>query len=200
MKSFAGLVRREPAVAVFLALSTAVLTMVGLAREQVFLWIYLPALAASVAIVVWIDRRWGPIPTFLLWMVSLWAVLHLAGGLAPNPTGDSEILYGMWLIDGVLRWDQAVHGFGIAAATATLIVAARETDRPIVWGFAIGQGVGLVNETAENIFAVFVEDTNVGDMVNTAWDLGWHLIGGAAVAVWVASRAIPDRPRYSRIA
>ncbi len=200
MKSFAGLVRREPAVAVFLALSTAVFTAVGLAREQVFLWIYLPALAASVAIVVWIDRRWGPIPTFLLWMVSLWAVFHLAGGLAPNPTGETEILYGMWLINGVLRWDQAVHGFGIAAATATLIVAARKTERPIVWGFAIAQGVGLVNETAENIFAVFVEDSNVGDAVNTAWDLGWHLIGGAAVALWIASRAIPDRPRYSRIA
>ena len=200
MSSFKSLVRREPAVAGFLGLSTLLFSVVGLVRDQAYLWLYLPALVASVAIVVWIDRRWGPIPVPLLWMLALWAVLHLAGGLAPNPTGDTEILYGMWLIDGVLRWDQAVHGFGIAAATATLVVAAREVDRPIVWGFALGQGVGLVNETAENVFALFVENSNVGDWVNTAWDLGWHLIGGAVAALWIASRGIPGMSRVGRTA
>lgn len=200
MSSFVALVRRERAISGFLGASTAVLTVVGVAREQMFLWIYLPALVASVAIVVWIDRRWGPVPTLLLWMLSLWAVLHLAGGLAPNPTGDTEILYGMWLIEGVLRWDQAVHGFGIGAATATLIVAARGSDRPVVWGFGLGQGVGVVNETAENIFAAFVDGSNVGDWVNTAWDLGWHLVGGAAAALWIASIGIPGVSRRGRMA
>lgn len=198
MKAFASLVRREPVVFAFTLVATAVFTVVGVVRHQSFLWIYLPALVASVGIVVWIDHRWGPIPRFLLWMLSVWAALHLAGGLAANPTGKTEILYGMWIIDGSLRYDQLVHGFGIAAATATLITAARESDRPVLWGFALGQLVGVVNEVAENIFAVFVADSNVGDAVNTAWDLGWHVIGGLIAALWIAARGVPETVRYRR--
>lgn len=191
MRSFVALVQRERWVAAFLGLAIVVLTVVGLVRAEAFLWIYLPALAASIAIVVWVDRRWGPIPTTLLWMVSAWAVMHLAGGLAANPRGNSSILYGMWIIDGVFRWDQLVHGFGIAAATGVLVVASRHTDNPLLWGFVWGQVPGIVNETVENVFAHFVENSNVGDAVNTAWDMGWHLIGGVAAIAWISWRGIP---------
>ncbi len=198
MTSLHALGRREPAITVFLVGFTILFTIVGLMRHQVFLWVYLPALVASVVIVAWIDHRWGPIPSIQLWMLSAWAVLHLAGGLAANPTGRTDILYGMWIVDGVLRWDQMVHGFGIGAATVTLITAARGSDRPLLWGFAIGQGIGIVNETAENTFAAFVENSNVGDVVNTAWDLGWHFVGGAAAALWVGARGIPGLSDYRR--
>jgi len=188
VRSLAALVRREWLIALLLTVATVSLTIVGLVRQEVFLWVYLPALAASVAIVVWVDHRWGPIPSVLLWMLSIWAALHLAGGLAANPNGESDILYGMWLIDGVLRWDQMVHGFGAFVATAVFVVAARDTDRPLVWGFVWGQVPGVVNETVENIFAQFVEDSNVGDAVNTAWDFGWQLIGGTIAVIWIATR------------
>jgi hypothetical protein len=56
--------------------------------------------------------------------------------------------------------------------------------------------VGLVNETAENVFALFVENSRVGDAVNTAWDLGWHLIGGLAAAAWVVVTGIPATPDH----
>ncbi len=191
MTALAALLRRERPVAIFTVGFTVVFTIVGLVRHQNFLWIYLPALVASVGVVVWIDRRWGPVPSALLWMLSAWAAMHLAGGLAANPTGETEILYGMWIVDGALRWDQLVHGFGIAAATAVFVVAARETDRPLLWGFVWGQVPGLVNETAENVFAHFVEGSNVGDAVNTAWDLGWHLIGGVIAVVTIGVRGIP---------
>lgn len=179
-----ALVRREPVLTVALVAGTAALSVVGIVREQVFLWIYLPALVACVAIVVWVDDRYGPTPRSLLALLVIWALGHLAGGLAPDPSGESSILYNTWIIDGALRFDQAVHGFGIGAATAVLIHASRFTARPLLWGFMWGQLIGVVNESAENVFAVFVEDSNVGDWVNTAWDLGWHVIGGlCAVAV-----------------
>ena len=190
-----ALLRREPWVATFLALGTVVFGIVGLMRGQVFLWVYLPALVASVGIVVWLDGNRGPIPGFLLWMLVVWAVAHLAGGLAPDPTGRTEILYGMWIVDGVLRYDQLVHGFGIGAATAVFVVAARSTERPLVWGFAWGQLLGLVNETAENIVAQFVDNSNVGDAVNTAWDMGWRLIGGTVAVFIIGARGLPGRRR-----
>jgi len=191
MASAVALFRREPVVALFLGVGTVVLSIVGLVRGQTFLWVYLPALLASVGIVVWIDRTRGPIPAFLLWLLAVWAIMHLAGGLAPNPSGDTEILYGMWLFDGVLRYDQVVHGFGIASATAVLVTAARTTTRPLLWGFLWAQLIGVVNETVENLFALFVEGSNVGDAVNTAWDLGWHLIGGSVALVIISVRGIP---------
>jgi hypothetical protein len=193
--ALALLLRRTPAVALFTLVHVVVFTIVGLARNQTFLWIYLPALAASIAIVVWIDHRWGPIPVVLLWLLSIWAAMHLAGGLAADPSGQRAILYNWWLIDGYLRYDQVVHGFGIGAATALLAFAARDTDRPLVWGFVLAQVVGVVNETAENIFAAFVEESNVGDWVNTAWDIIWHLVGALVAVIWMGRRGIPGTRR-----
>lgn len=191
MRAFVALLRRNRGPATALAAVVAVFTVVGVVREVWFLWIYLPALAACIAIVVVIDHRWGPIPQVLMWLLTIWAGLHLAGGLAPNPTGETEILYGMWLLDGILRYDQVVHGFGIGAATALFAYAARDTDRPLLWGFALSQFVGLVNETAENVFASYVEGSNVGDIVNTTWDMIWHIIGAAVATLWMARRGIP---------
>lgn len=187
-----ALVRRAPGPSLVLTVVTVTFTIVGLVRGQVFLWIYLPALVACVLIVAHLDRRWGPIPMSLLWLLTIWAGLHLAGGLAPNPTGRTEILYGMWLIDGVLRYDQVVHGFGIGAAAATFAFVARDSGRPLLWGFGLSQGVGLVNETVENVFAAFVEGSNVGDLVNTAWDLAWHVIGALVAVGWMARRGLPQ--------
>ncbi len=195
MTSLVGLVRRESVIALFLAAGTIVFIVVGLVRHETFLWVYLPALVASVAIVAWIDGRWGPLPPTLLWMLSIWALLHLAGGLAANPTGKTDILYSLWLVDGVLRWDQVVHGFGALVATAVFVVAARDTDRPLLWGFIWGQVPGAVNEMVENIFAQFVEGSNVGDVVNTAWDFGWQLIGGTVAVIWITARGIPRLAR-----
>lgn len=191
MRALVTLLRRNPGPAAALAAIVVGFAAVGLVRDLWFVWIYLPALAACIGIVAFIDHRWGPIPVVLLWLLTIWAGLHLAGGLAPNPRGDTEILYGMWLVEGVLRYDQVVHGFGIGAASALFAYAARDTDRPLFWGFVLSQSVGLVNEVAENIFAAFVAESNVGDIVNTTWDLIWHVIGAAVATLWMARRGIP---------
>lgn len=195
MRALVTLLRRNRGPALLLGAIVATFTVVGVVRGQWFVWIYLPALAACLGIVVVIDHRWGPIPRVLLWLLTIWAGMHLAGGLAPNPTGETEILYGMWLVDGVLRYDQVVHGFGIGAATALFAYATRDTDRPLFWGFILSQVVGVVNEIAENVFAAFVDGSNVGDVVNTTWDLIWHVIGAAVTTLWMARRGIPGHAR-----
>lgn len=186
------ILRRQPLVAAFLAAGTLALSVVGVVRGQRFVWVYLPVLIGCVAIVVLLDRARGPIPGVLVWMLAIWAVLHLAGGLAPNPTGRTQILYGMWIVDGSFRFDHLVHGYGIGVATAVLVVAMRDTARPLLSGFLAAQAVGLANEIVENAFAHFVEGSNVGDAVNTAWDLAWHVIGGVVALAVMAWRGVPQ--------
>jgi len=186
------LLRREPWLAGFTVAHVAAFTVVGVALERPFLWVYMPLLAAAAIVVVLIDRRGGPLPGALLWMLSLWAAAHLAGGLLGDPSGRRDILYNWWLVDGLLRWDQVVHGFGIGVVTVVVVFAARRSQRPWVVGLVWGQGIGVGNELVENTFATFVEGSNVGDAVNTAWDMAFHLIGGAAALLWMWRTGFPQ--------
>lgn len=191
MTALVALGRREPVITAFTTAHVVTLTAVGVALDRRFVWIYFPLMLASIAAVVIIDRRAGPMPRSVLWALSIWAMAHLAGGLLGDPSGEADLLYNWWLVDGVLRFDQVVHGYGIAVATLAIASVARST--PIRTGFVWGQLIGAGNEAVENVFAALVEGSNVGDGVNTLWDLAFHLIGGVAAVVimrrWVCRGA-----------
>lgn len=188
-----ALVRREPAVAAFTMAHVVVMATLGTVWGRTFTWIYVPLLLASIAAVVIIDHRAGPLPTSDLWLLSIWALAHMAGGILADPSGIKEILYNWWLLDGVLKYDQVVHGFGIAVATVALTHAAQRSGsrNPILVGAAWAQAIGVGNEVVENVFAAIVESSNVGDAVNTAWDMVFHIIGGAIAVLVLRRRRAP---------
>ena len=58
----------------------------------------------------------------VLWCLSIWGLLHMAGGLVPVPEsapigGPVRVLYSLWLIPGALKYDQMVHAYGFGVAT-----------------------------------------------------------------------------------
>ncbi len=57
----------------------------------------------------------------LLWSLSAWGLLHMAGGLlhVPDhwPTDNGSVLYNLWLIPGRFKYDQLVHAFGFGITT-----------------------------------------------------------------------------------
>lgn len=144
----------------------------------------------------------------VLWGLSLWGLLHMAGGLVPVPAswpihGDIRVLYSWWLIPGWLKYDQVVHAYGFAVTTLVCwqglkaIVCAnsgledlRPTPGMLTLCAAASMGFGALNEVIEFMATLMVPKTNVGDYVNTGWDLVFNLLGavGAAVAVWGAHR------------
>lgn len=144
----------------------------------------------------------------VLWGLSLWGLLHMAGGLVPVPAswpihGDIRVLYSWWLIPGWLKYDQVVHAYGFAVTTLVCwqglkaIVCAnsgledlRPTPGMLTLCAAASMGFGALNEVIEFMATLMVPKTNVGDYVNTGWDLVFNLLGavGAAVAVWVSHR------------
>lgn len=150
--------------------------------------------------VVWgVHRRLG-LSRGLLWCLSIWGLLHMAGGLlvipeswpyqAPNP-----VLYSLWLIPDGFKYDQLVHAFGFGSTTwlcwqlLCRMVSPEKPLRPttglMILMVAAGTGFGALNEVVEFIVTLIVPETNVGGYENTAWDLVFNLIGSMIAAVLI---------------
>lgn len=150
----------------------------------------------------------------LIWMLTIWGALHMAGGLVPVPeswpiNGDVRVLYSWWIIPkynsggGWLKYDNIVHayGYGVTAWLMWQVMRAlvrkytNQTLRPtigiLVIIVAASAGFGAFNEIAEFIATLFTE-TNVGGYFNTGMDLVWNTIG-AIVAAGLISMSGNDK-------
>src|SRR5947199_3147617 len=86
--------------------------------EFVFYFVVMLVLIAAVAVLHWTNR----LHIGALWGLSIWGLLHMAGGLVPIPAswpveGNSHVLYNWWLIPGLLKYDQVVHAYGFGLVT-----------------------------------------------------------------------------------
>jgi hypothetical protein len=133
----------------------------------------------------------------VLWGFVVWEFVHMAGGLIP--VGHDHILYNADWVIPLVRWDRLVHAFGFGLATAASWQAIRLVLPPehgATPGIALlaalcGLGFGALIEVLEFLMTLVVP-TNVGDYVDTGWDLVSDLIGAAVVALWL-TRYRPPR-------
>ena len=168
--------------------------------------IYIAVMVVLIAAALGVNWR-VDLSNGLLWCLSVWGLLHMAGGLLPVPAswpidGDNRVLYSWWLVPGKLKYDQVVHAYGFACATwgswqcLQMGIAKRAgVDRSQVQpalGFMVlcavaGMGLGALNEVIEFTATLTVPETNVGGYVNTGWDLVSNMVGSstAAVFIWV---------------
>lgn len=160
---------------------------------------YIIVMLVLLGALIAVHRRVG-LSRGLLWCLSLWGLMHMAGGLLPIPAAGhdedvSSVLYNLWIIPDWLKYDQFVHayGFGITTWLCWQALSARtlnEAGRPLeatpglmVLCAAAGMGFGAFNEVIEFIATLTLPETNVGGYENTGWDLVFNLIGSAAAAV-----------------
>lgn len=139
--------------------------------------------------------------TGLLWALAVWGLLHMAGGLITIPEsfpigGDIHVLYSLWLIPNVLKYDQLVHAYGfgstawacwqclrsiLASSLPSSKVIHSERIRPTLGMMtlcgAAAMGFGAMNEVVEFTATMMMPDTNVGGYVNTGFDLVANLVG-----------------------
>ncbi len=186
--------RREAAVLLFtgtyLAAAVAAAFLRG-NREFIF---YIAVMAVLIAALLEVHRR-VDLGAGVLWALSVWGLLHMAGGLVPVP--GAGVLYNVWIIPERLKFDQVVHAYGFAVATlvcwrglCALLADPRPRLGPLFLAAAAGMGLGALNEVVEFVATLLVPETNVGGYVNTGWDLVSNLVGsvGAAVAVAIGGR------------
>ena len=173
--------------------------------------LYIGVVIVAILIVVWFYIRYG-LSIALLWLLSFWGFLHMAGGLVDVPLhwptgGESKALYNLWLIKGKLKFDQFVHAYGFGTTTWLIWQVLRRTlagkfSRPLadirptgglLFLCAIGSmGLGAFNEIVEFSAMVIVPETNVGGYVNTALDLVSNLAGAliASFLIYLSSREV----------
>lgn len=166
---------------------------------------YIVVMAVLISAVVALHLR-VTLSSFLLWALSFWGLLHMAGGLVPVPEtwpheGPNAVLYSLWLIPGLLKYDQIVHAYGFGITTAVCWHALHHSVRDATGGkpfptfgllllcVAAGCGFGAFNEVIEFIATLALPQTNVGGYENTGWDLVANLIGSILAAVLIRMRA-----------
>lgn len=161
--------------------------------NQEFLLYVLVILVAG-GLVVWNQSKIR-FDRVVLWGLTLWGLMHMAGG---NIRVGDGVLYSLQLVPiapqhQILRYDQVVHFFGFGVAT----LVAHHLLRPFLrsgippkatMAFLVvlmGCGFGALNEVIEFIAVLALPETGVGGYENTMWDLVFNLFGSVTVAVWL---------------
>ncbi len=132
--------------------------------------------------------------TLILWGLSLWGLLHMAGGGIKVGGG---VLYNLHLVPligqgeyFILKYDQVVHMFGFAVATLVVYHLLRfylnSNNKKLLYPVIVlaGVGLGALNEIVEFIAVVAFPNTNVGGYYNTALDLVFNTLGAITAVIF----------------
>ena len=163
--------------------------------------VYIATMLGLIALVA-LTLRVAEYPVPMLWALTFWGLLHMAGGSVPVA---GSVLYNLHLIPIVeteqyfiLKYDQFVHayGFGVSAWLLYHLLLrhypeTRGSATAYVYPVLGAMGLGALNEMIEFSAVLMVPDTNVGGYYNTALDLVFNALG--AVIAMVLVRVLKGR-------
>lgn len=128
------------------------------------------------------------LPTYLLWLISFWGLLHVLGGAVQTPDG---VLFAYriypFLDRGgdfyVLKYDQVVHAYlyGVMSLVFLHLLRTFRAAGP-VWIIALiavmaSMGVSAMNEVMEFLISITLERNGVGGYENAMLDLIFNFAG-----------------------
>ncbi len=164
-----------------------------------FIWYILVVIIFFVLVIATL-----PISQFtkgIVWVLSIWGLLHLAGGSIKVGNG---VLYGLQLIplyrgEGemiLIKYDQLVHMFGFGVCAFIIFhFLKRYTYNPYRFGVYLitvlgAMGLGAVNEIIEFISTLLFPGNGVGGYTNNALDLVFNGTGALVVVIciWLKNR------------
>lgn len=162
-----------------------------------FLW-YVAVLVFFFVLIATTLRR-SKFNYVVLWGLSIWGFLHMAGG---GIIVNGDVLYALQLIpivgsgdSFILKYDQVVHFYGFGVATLVVYHLLRpylneRANWKVVYPILIvaGSGLGVLNEMVEFTAVILVPDTGVGGYVNTLLDLIFNTFGAIAATVFIHFR------------
>jgi len=197
------LTRREWLILVVNAAYVSIFSVITVRRLNFEFMLYVGVILLVGALVVWKQRTVG-FDGVILWGLTLWGMMHLAGG---NITVGDGVLYGVEFVSlvpnyQVIRYDQVVHllGFGVATLVCHHLLRPHLKEHVDHWGtlsfliVLMGCGFGALNEIIEFLAVAVMPETGVGGYENTMLDLVFNLIGAALAVAWLAVRRSAREP------
>ena len=173
-------------------------TIYYVAKQNYEFMVYIGVLVLLFAVVFAIQRR-VKFPILILWMLSVWGLLHMLGGGVH--LADGTVLY-RWipieLYQGVdsefvlLKFDQILHFyiyFVMSFVLAHLVRNKMQGMKPLYVGLFVAlasMGLSVINELIEFGAVLFLGKTGVGGYYNTLLDLLFNTLG-AVVGAWASS-------------
>jgi putative membrane protein len=142
-------------------------------------------------------------PTYILWLISIWGLMHILGGSVQTPDG---VLFAYRIhpfldLGGdfyILKYDQVVHGYLYGVMTlvfAHLIRVPLRAAGPVwivfITAIMASMGVSAMNEIMEFFIAVTLERNGVGGYENAMLDLVFNCAGAiVAPAILLVSERV----------
>lgn len=165
--------------------------------------IYIVVVLVFAAFLYVLNRKLN-LPKSLLWLFSVWGLLHMGGGLLSIPahlpaSEGPSVLYNLWLIPNIFKYDQLVHAYGFGVTTWACWLGIKSflpgpkikpTGGKLLLAVMASNGFGALNEIIEFFATLLIENTNVGGYINTGWDLVFNLLGSliTATVIYIASK------------
>lgn len=144
---------------------------------------------------VFATLRYTQFPVWMLWLLSFWGIMHVAGGALPT---DDGVLFSYriypFLDNGgdffILKYDQVVHFvlYGLVALMSyhVLRVPLNIKNKTFLVALAavlLSLGVSSLNEIMEFLIAVNLERNGVGGYENAMLDLIFNFSGALIASI-----------------
>lgn len=188
--------RREIPILIVNLVYVPIFTVIALRSGNHEFLLYVLVILAVGALILW-KQTAVQLDTTILWGLTIWGFLHMAGG---NIRVGDGVLYGLTLLPiapshNILRYDQLVHFFGFGVST----LVAHHLLRPYlrdgiqrqnalaVLVTLMGCGFGALNEIVEFVAVLCLPETGVGGYENTLWDLVFNFLGTTTATIWLWS-------------
>lgn len=195
--------QRITAVAVFTILYQCCFATLAI-YENNYEFLYYSAVQLGFIALLFIAHKHIHYSISLLWLLSFWGLIHLAGGLivVPSANGEtgSQVLHTFEIIPPILNYQNLEHCYGfflvtwVSWQTLCSIIHSRY-QRRLMPSFGLlllcatsSMGYGALNELSEFIATLFMAETHSGGYEDTGWDLIANTVG-----VFLASISIKLR-------
>ncbi len=134
-------------------------------------------------------------PTYILWLISIWGLMHVLGGSVPTSDGVlfAYRIYPFIDLGGefyILKYDQVVHAYLYGVMALVFLHVLTRTLKSVgpTWILFLvsamaAMGVSAMNEIMEFFIAISLKDNGVGGYENAMLDLIFNF-SGAVLALF----------------
>lgn len=191
------------ALIVFNLLYIAGFAVYYIAKQNYEFMLYIAVLVILFALVCFVQGR-VKFSYTILWMLSVWGLLHMMGGGVHVPSGD--VLYRWVPVElynahddrgefVILKFDQILHFYIYFVVSFVFMhllsrfVVKREPNKYLaLFVILASMGASVINELIEFGAVVFLGKTGVGGYYNTALDLLFNTLGALIGGIFAARK------------